>query len=98
MLVDAEDQVLEVFEVGDFMRLLVGELSDHLARAGTRHLPGVHGLQRAAARARARNGIDAIGTATVHASCSSSCAISRTTSAASSPLLPWLPPARASAS
>ena len=99
----AAHQVLEVFEVGDLVGLLVGELGDQRALVGMVDLPGVDRLQRAPARARTSHGIDAVGTTMmlVHA-CSCSLrrrsAISIATSAASSPLLPWLPPARASAS
>src|SRR5690606_18937221 len=85
-------------QVGHFACLLVGELGDHLAHLDARQLPGVDGLQRAATRARAGDGVDAIGATSVHASCSRRWAISITACAASSPLLPWLPPARASAS
>ena len=90
MRVDAVDEFLEVHEVGDFARLLVRELGHDVAGVGAGHLPGVHGLQRAAAGAGAQHGVDAIG-ATMkfgHGSFSSRLAISMATSAASSPLLP----------
>src|SRR5690606_1391358 len=104
---DAAHQVLEVLEVGDFMRLLVRELRDHLLGVAARYLPGVDRLQRAATRTRPCDRVDAIlaarpglasGLAGGHGSCSSSWTISMATCAASSPLLPWLPPARFSAS
>src|SRR5690606_13376036 len=98
---DAAHQVLEVLEVGDFMRLLVRELRDGVACVHARQLHGVHRLQRAPARARARHRVDAAGAAPAlrpHGSTSSRRAISTATSAHSSPLLPWLPPARFSAS
>src|SRR5690606_9144285 len=98
VLVDAVHEVLEIRQVGDFLGLLVGELGDHLARIGARHLPGVDGLQCTTTRTRTRDRVDAIGTTTVHCSFSSRSTISIATSAASSPLLPWLPPARAWAS
>src|SRR5690606_9901702 len=98
----AAHQVLEVLQVGDFARLLVRELRDHLLRAAAGHLPGVHRLQRAPAGARARDLVDAVAGLPPHAgapgSRESNCAISIATCAASSPLLPWLPPARFSAS
>ena len=97
--IDTVDEILEVGQVGDLARLLVGELGDDVARAGAGQLPGIDGLQRATARAGAQDRIDAIRTAVLaHASFSIRFAISITTSAVSSPLLPWLPPARASAS
>ena len=71
MGIDAAHQVLEVFEVGDFMRLLVRELRDHVARAGARHLPRIDSLQRATARTRTGNGIDSILTTAVHGNCPS---------------------------
>ena len=97
--VDAVDEFLEVHEVGDFARLLVCELGDDVAGVGAGHLPRVQRLQRAAAGAGAQHGVYAIGAAVkfAHGSFSSRLAISMATSAASSPLLPWLPPARASA-
>src|SRR5690606_29891066 len=102
MLEHAAHQVLEILEVGDFVRLLVGELRDHLLGVAARHLPGVDRLQRAAACARTRDRVDSVLAArpvvSGHGSCSSSWAISMATCAASSPLLPWLPPARSSAS
>src|SRR5690606_3797480 len=59
-----------------------------------------HRLQRAPARTRARDRVDAIAALRSAAHDSFSCrfAISIATSAHSSPLLPWLPPARRSAS
>src|SRR5690606_1677790 len=97
----AAHQVLEILEVGDLARLLVRELGDHLLRAAAGHLPGVHRLQRAPAGARARDLVDAVAGLPPHAgapgSRDSSCAISIATCAASSPWLPWLPPARFSA-
>src|SRR5690606_26146319 len=105
VLDDAVHQVLEVGQVGELPGLFVRELGDHLAGAAARHPPRVHGLQRALARPGAGHRIDAVAAlAVVHASpprkasCDSRCAISIAASAASSPLLPWLPPARASAS
>ena len=61
MLLDAAHEILEVVEVGDFHVLLVAELVDHARDRVAADLPGVHGLQRAAARARSRGGIDAGG-------------------------------------
>src|SRR5690606_8877439 len=111
VLEHAAHEVLEILEVGDFVRLLVRELRDHLLGVAARHLPGVDRLERAAARARTRDRVDPVlaarpGVAGVparlpaggHGSCSSRWAISMATWAASSPLLPWLPPARFSAS
>ena len=46
---DAVDEILEVSEIGDLAGLLVRELGDDVARAGAGELPGVDGLQRAAA-------------------------------------------------
>src|SRR5690606_6793711 len=100
----AADQVVEVLQVGDLVGLLVGELGNHLLRGTAGHLPGVDRLQRAPAGARTLHRIDAARVAApVHATSpapSRACrlAISIATIAASSPLLPWLPPARASAS
>src|SRR5690606_30275394 len=96
----AGDKVLEVGQVRDFVRLLVGELGDHLLRVAAGNLPGVDRLQGATARAGAQDRIDAgAGTErTVHGRRSSRLTISSAAIAASSPLLPWLPPARASAS
>src|SRR5690625_4000023 len=92
-------QVLEIFQVRDFVRLLVRELGDHFLRLAAGDLPGVDGLQRAPARTGAVDGIDAVGApGPAHGSRPISSAISMATSAASSPLLPWLPPARRSAS
>ena len=51
MLDHAADQIVEIFQVGDLVRLLVRELRDHLLHQTARHLPGVHRLQRATARA-----------------------------------------------
>src|SRR5690606_35763157 len=98
----AAHQVLEVLEVGDFLRLLVRELGDGVARVHARQLHRVHRLQRAPARARAPHGVDAAAAAAAtlrpHGSVPSRLAISIATRAHSSPLLPWLPPARFSAS
>src|SRR5690606_11663472 len=96
---DATHQVLEILQVGHFVRLLVGELLDRVLRVHARELHGVHRLQRAPARARARHRVDAVAARTAaHGRVSSRCAISIATSAHSSPLLPWLPPARRTAS
>ena len=75
----------------------VRELRDDLFRAAARHLPGVERLQRAASRARTVDRVDAVA-ASVQGNFSSRLCISMAASAASSPLLPWLPPARAWAS
>src|SRR5690606_3675556 len=102
VLLDPAHQVLEVLEVGDFLRLLVRELRYRILRVGAGNLHGVHRLQRATPRARTRGVVDAVpaavGALAVHGSLPSRLAISSTTSAHSSPLLPWLPPARRSAS
>src|SRR5690606_23394778 len=92
-------------QVRDLARLFVRELRDHVAHVAAGKLPGVHRLQRAPARARTRDRVDAVATVPVHRTASagaagsvrSRCAISIATNAASSPLLPWLPPARATA-
>src|SRR5690606_5826734 len=95
----AAHQVLEVFQVGDLVRLLMGELGDHFLRLAAGHLPGVDGLQRAPPRAGAVDRVHAVvAPEPAHGSLPISSAISMATSAASSPLLPWLPPARRSAS
>jgi len=47
----AAHQILEIFEVGDLVRLFVRELGDHTARVTAGHLPRVHRLQRASTRA-----------------------------------------------
>src|SRR5690606_38938209 len=98
-------QVFEILEVGDFVRLLVRELGDRVARVHARQLHRVHRLQGAPARARTPDRVDAGVAATrtsatlrPHGSTSSRLAISSATRAHSSPLLPWLPPARFSAS
>src|SRR5690606_20044488 len=100
VLLDPAHQVLEVLEVGHFLRLLVRELRDRVLRVGTGDLHGVHRLQRASARARTRGVVDSVLAAvvTAHGSLPSRLVISSATSAHSSPLLPWLPPARRSAS
>ena len=97
-----------VNEFGDFTGLLVGELGDQRLGVAARDLPGVDGLHGATACARAQHRVDAIAAdgftgglalgVLVHGSCSRRLTISNAASATSSPLLPWLPPARASAS
>src|SRR5690606_20147727 len=86
--------------VGHFARLLVRKLGDGILCVHARQLHGIHRLQRAAARARTCDRVDAVAALAwlVHGRRSSRLAISIATSAHSSPLLPWLPPARRSAS
>src|SRR5690606_40729988 len=100
---DAAHQVLEVLEVGDCVRLLVRELGNRVAGIDARELHRIHRLQRTPARARTPDGVDAaiaVGSTPLrlHGSFPSRLAISTATRAHSSPLLPWLPPARFSAS
>src|SRR3546814_16016860 len=99
VLFDPPHQVLEVIEVGHFVRLLVRELRDRVLRVGAGDLHGVHRLQRAAARARTRCVVDSVPAAvvTAHGSLPSRLAISSANSAHPSPLLPLLPPAPRSA-
>src|SRR3546814_3512260 len=87
VLFDPPHQVLEVIEVGHFVRLLVRELRDRVLRVGAGDLHGVHRLQRAAARARTRCVVDSVPAAvvTAHGSLPSRLAISSATSAHSSP-------------
>ncbi len=96
MRLHAAHQVLEVLQVGHFHVLLVAELGDDLLDAGAADLPGVDGLQRAATRARAGGGIDAVGAHGVH-SFAYRLTISSAARAASAPLLPALVPARSMA-
>ncbi|GGD34668.1 hypothetical protein GCM10007235_03240 [Pseudoxanthomonas indica] len=60
MLDHAAHQILEVLQIGYFMRLLVGELGNHLVDHAAAYLPGVDRLQRTPARTRAGYGINAI--------------------------------------
>src|SRR3546814_7362401 len=81
VLFDPAHQVLEVIEVGHFVRLLVRELRDRVLRVGAGDLHGVHRLQRAAARARTRCVVDSVPAAvvTAHGSLPSRLAISSAT-------------------
>jgi hypothetical protein len=98
---DAVNQIFEVRQIGDLAGLFVRELGDDVAGAGAGHLPSVNRLQGAAPGAGAQYRVYAVRAVVMrlaHGNLSSRFAISMATSAASSPLLPWLPPARASAS
>src|SRR5690606_32686615 len=92
-------QVLEILQVGNFVRLLMGELGDDLLRPAAGDLPGVDRLQRAPPGAGALHRVDAVGAPRpAHGSLPIRAAISIATSAAPSPSLPGLPPARRAAS
>ena len=93
MLLDAVQQVLEVFEVGHFHVLLVAELLDHRIHVAAGKLPRVQRLQRAAAGTRARGQVEAL-RGVAHPSFPYRLTISSAATAASAPLLPALVPAR----
>ena len=59
VLLHPVQQILEVFEVGNFHVLLVAELIDDARDRIAADLPGIDRLQRATARTRACGGIDA---------------------------------------
>ena len=63
MFLHAAQQVLEIIEVGDFHVLLVAELLDDVLHRVAADLPGVERLRGAAAGARTRGQVDAVGAA-----------------------------------